>query len=403
VPDLAVLRAPGEVLFGRGMAAAIGPVAARFGQRVLVCTDPVIATTEGFVTVADSLQAEALTVAVFDRGVVDVPLETIEAAVARGRAAQPDVIVAVGGGSSIDLAKATALLLAHPAPLSRYYGEHNVPGPVVPVVAVPTTAGTGSEGTPVAVIEDPELGMKVGVSSPYLIPRVAICDPLMTVECPPLVTAYAGIDALSHAIEAYMAVERRAEWQLPLQRVAVGSNALSDALALEAMRAIAPHLRRAVEDGGDLEARTQMMYGSLTAGIAFATSGVAAAHALQFAVGAATGTPHGLGTGMLLPYVMAFNRPEREVALAEIAAALGDPGGDAVTIVHRLGLEIGLPRSLTELGLPADRLPALAAQAAGIRRLADNNPRLLDAAACEAILEAAWHGDPARLAEPAAA
>jgi alcohol dehydrogenase len=239
--------------------------------------------------------------------------------------------------------------------------------------------------------------MKVGISSPHLIARTAICDPLLTLEAPAQVTAYAGIDALSHAIEAFMAIERPPSWDLPLRRVAVGKNALSDALALVAIRAIAPALERAVRDGSDLAARTEMLYGSLCAGLAFANAGVSAAHALQFAIGAATGTPHGLGTGMMLPYVMAFNRAARGAALQEIAGALGEPAADPVDVVHRLGLAVGLPSSLADLGLPQDRLPELAEQAASIRRLADNNPRDLDPAGAEAILDAAWHGEPALL------
>lgn len=405
MPELAVLRAPGEVLFGRGMAAAAGPVAARHGERVLVVTDPVIAATDGYRAVTDSLHGAGLEVAEFGEAAVDVPMHVIDAAVERGRAVRPDAVVAVGGGSTIDLAKVTALLLVHPGPLSRYYGEHQVPGPVLPLVALPTTAGTGSEVTPVSVIGDPELGMKVGVSSPYLIARSAICDPLLTRSCPPTVTAHSGIDALSHAIEAFMAISRPPDWRLPLERVAVGKNGLSDAFALVAVREIGAALERAVADGEDLDARTGMLYGSLLAGLAFANAGVSAAHALQFAVGAATGTPHGLGTGMLLPYVMAYNRPERREALADLAAALapGEPGTDPVEFVHRVGLRIGLPAALSELDLPLDAIDGMAEQAAGIRRLAGNNPRPLDAAACAAILRAAWHGDPSRLGEPAAA
>jgi alcohol dehydrogenase len=403
MPELAVLRSPEEVLFGRGMAAAVGRVAARHGERVLLVTDPGIAATKGFRTVAGALDAAGLNVEAFNEAAVDVPMDVIEQATARAHTFRPDAVVAVGGGSVIDLAKATALLLSHPGPLSRYYGEHEVPGPVVPLIALPTTAGTGSEVTPVAVIADPGLGMKVGVSSPFLIPRVAICDPLLTLEAPARVTAYAGIDALAHAIEAFMAVERQSAWELPLERVAVGKNALSDAVALVAIRAIVPNLERAVRNGDDLDARAEMLYGSLTAGIAFANAGVSAAHALQFAVGAATGTPHGLGTGMMLPYVMAFNRSERQPALDEIAAALGEPAADPVTVVYRLGLAIGLPTSLAELGIAPEQIRHMAEQAAGIRRLAGNNPRELDAAGCEAILRAAWHGEPSRLGEPAPA
>ena len=243
--------------------------------------------------------------------------------------------------------------------------------------------------------------MKVGISSPYLIPRTAICDPELTRTCPPTVTAHSGIDALSHAIEAFMAIARPSAPELPLERVAVGKNALSDVLALAAVREIGAHLDRAVDDGNDIQARAGMLFGSLIAGLAFANSGVSIAHALQFAIGAATGTPHGLGTGMMLPYVMAFNRPAREPELAELAAALGEPGGDAAAIVHALGLRIGLPARLADLGLAEDRLEPMGEQAAGIRRLADNNPRPVDAADCTAILRAAWHGDLSLLAEPA--
>jgi alcohol dehydrogenase len=403
MPELAVLRSPAEILFGAGMAAAAGGVAARHGRRALVITDPVLAATAGYAGVLGSLRDAGLDVAEFTDAAVDVPMATIDAAAAVARDAGPDVVVAVGGGSAIDLAKVTALLLAHGGPLSTYYGEHLVPAPVVPLIALPTTAGTGSEVTPVSVIGDPELGMKVGVSSPYLIPRAAICDPELTRTCPPSVTAHSGIDALSHAVEAYMAVTRPAAWRLPLERVAVGKNALSDVLALAAVREIGANLERAVADGDDMEARAGMLFGSLNGGLAFANAGVSAAHALQFAIGAATGTPHGLGTGLMLPYVMAFNRPVREPALAELAAALGEPGGDAVAIVHELGLRVGLPARLADLELAEARLEAMGEQAAGIRRLAGNNPRPLDADSCTAILRAAWHGDPSLLGEVAAA
>lgn len=203
--DFAVLRAPSQVLFGAGMAAAAGPLAAGYGPRVMVVTDPTIAGTEGFATVQESLGEAGLEVILFAEAAVDVPMTTIDAAVALGRKREPDVIVAVGGGSVIDLAKVTALLLSHPGPLSTYYPVQSVPGPVLPLIALPTTAGTGSEATPVSVITDAATVMKVGVASPHLIPRHAVCDPLLTIGAPPTVTAHAGIDALSHAVEAFMA------------------------------------------------------------------------------------------------------------------------------------------------------------------------------------------------------
>jgi alcohol dehydrogenase len=388
--EFAVLRAPSQVLFGAGMAAATGRVAADHGRRVLVITDPVIAGTPGFATVVGSLSG--LDVTVFPEAVVDVPGSAVDAAVAA--ASEPDVIVAVGGGSVIDLAKATALLLAHGGSPADYYAVQSVPGPVVPLIALPTTAGTGSEATPVAVITDPATEMKIGIASPHLIPRHAICDPLLTIGAPPVVTAHAGIDALAHAVESYLAAREQPSPELVLGRPQVGKNLLSDALALTAARHVFRNLARAVEDGSDLEARTGMLYGSLLAGIAFGNSGVGAAHALQFALGAATHTSHGLGTGLLLPYVMEFNRPARSSEIAELSTLMG---GDAVAAVHALGLRIGLPKSLIEIGVARDDLRAMAESAAGIKRLIDNNPAPLDADALEAILDAAWHGEPDRL------
>jgi alcohol dehydrogenase class IV len=390
--DFAVLRAPSQVLFGTGMASAAGRVAEGYGRRVLVITDPTIATTPGFATVVESLSAMDATV--FTDAAVDVPSSAVDAAVALGAAAEPDVIVAVGGGSVIDLAKVTALLLAHGAPLSDYYAVQSVPGPIVPLVALPTTAGTGSEATPVAVITDPAKEMKVGVASPHLIPRHAICDPLLSIGAPPIVTAHSGIDALAHAVESFMAAREEPSPELVLGRPQVGKNLLSDALALTAAGHVFRNLERAVEDGSDLEARTGMLYGSLLAGIAFGNSGVSAAHALQFALGAATHTSHGLGTGLLLPYVMEYNRSARPDEIAQLSSLMG---GDAVSQVHALGMKVGLPRSLAEIGVARGDLGAMAAQSFAIKRLVDNNPRRLDVEALEAILDAAWHGEPARL------
>jgi len=394
--DFAVLRAPGQVLFGTGMAAAAGPIAAGYGARALVISDRTIAATAGFASVRDALVAAGVEIVLFDGATVDVPMATIDAAVALGKQREPDTIIAVGGGSVIDLAKVTALLLAHDGPLSRYYPVQSLPGPILPLIALPTTAGTGSEVTPVSVITDDETAMKVGVASPHLLPRHAICDPLLTLGAPPTVTAHSGIDALSHAIEAYTAAREQPSPELVLDRPQVGKNLLSDGLALTAARYIAANLVRAVEDGDDVEARAGMLYGSLLAGLAFGNSGVSAAHALQFAVGAATHTSHGLGTGLLLPYVMEFNRPARPAEIDELGAAMG--GGDAVEIVHELGRRIGLPASLEAIGLEREQLRGLAEASVAIKRLIDNNPRPLDVDSLEAILDAAWHGQPAQLA-----
>src|SRR3954466_3342561 len=186
--DFAVLRAPSQVLFGAGMAAAAGPLAAGHGRRVMVVTDPTIAGTEGFATVQEALGEAALEVILFAEAAVDAPMPTIDAAVALGREREPDVIVAVGGGSVIDLAQGPGPLRSPPRPLSAYYPVQSVPGPVRPLIALPTTAGTGSEATPVSVITDAATGMNGRVASPPLIPRHAACHPLPTpraVRSPP--------------------------------------------------------------------------------------------------------------------------------------------------------------------------------------------------------------------------
>ena len=211
---------------------------------------------------------------------------------------QPDVVLGLGGGSNLDLSKAVALLVRYPAALSTYYGENNVPGPIAPVVAVPTTAGTGSEVSPVAVVADPERAMKVGIASRALIPKWAVVDPALTVSCPASVTAHSGMDALAHAIESFCA---RVRTDCSPHAIFVGKNPMSDVLATKAISAIAKFLPRAVAQPSDREARQEMALASLLAGMAFSSAGTAAVHALQYPVGEATHTPHGLGNAVFCP------------------------------------------------------------------------------------------------------
>jgi len=209
-----ILRLAPETLFGRGAIASLAPLAASLGRHALVCTDRNIAAQPGIAAALAALAGTLESCTIFAAVEPDLPVATIARAVAAAAAAghEIDVVVGLGGGSCLDAAKTTALLLRHSGPLERYYGEGAVPGPVAPIVAVPTTAGTGSEVTPVAVVADPARRLKVGVSSPHLIPRAAICDPELTLSCPPSVTAVSGIDALAHAVEAFTARVRPRDW-----------------------------------------------------------------------------------------------------------------------------------------------------------------------------------------------
>lgn len=358
--------------------------------------------TEGFARVRDALSAAGLEVDVFTEAKAEVPLDDVKACAERARNHGADVLVALGGGSVIDLTKVTALTVSYDGPLDAYYGEGAVPGPVTPIIAIPTTAGTGSEVTPVAVVTDSSKELKVGVSSPYLIPRVAICDPELTATCPPGLTAHSGVDALSHAIEAYTAADREFEWDSVQSRIFIGKNLISDTFALRAIELIADNLETAVNDGTDLSARAGMQLGSTMAGLAFAQAGTSLAHALQYPIGAATHTPHGLGVGLLLPYAMRFNVGVREAELASIAPLLGAEVDGmnqraqalaAVDAVNDLIASVGFPTSLEGLGVTPAQLDRFADQATGISRLLDNNPRAADREDLFAVLNAALRGE----------
>lgn len=389
-----IMRAPKEVLFGAGQRQALGLVAARLGQRALVVTDERLAADGDFRMMLTALEAEGLAVRVEAGTLPDVPAASAEAAAERARGFGPDLVIGIGGGSCLDMAKCLALLLTHGGRPQDYYGELKVPRPVLPIIAVPTTAGTGSEVTPVAVLSDDERVLKVGISSPFLIPTAAICDPDLTATCPPMLTAIAGADAMTHAIEALTAIRRAPDPLLAQDRVFVGKNAVSDRFALEAIELLWHALPRAVEDGGDAAAREAVMLGALKAGLAFGVAGTAAAHAIQYPIGALTHTAHGLGVACLMPYVLAWNRPAIGPELSAIAAAAGlEEAADVIPALSALFARIGIPRSLGALGLDEARLDWVAEQSCGIARLIQNNPRPISLDEMRQLVGTAFHGD----------
>lgn len=398
----AAIRLPREILFGKGQRHVIPVVAARLGRRALVCTDERFAATGSFAETVAALRAAAIDVLVHDRVLPDVPRDTVAVCVEEARKFAPDMVIGIGGGSCLDMAKCAALLISHGGQLQDYYGEFKVPGPTLPLIAVPTTAGTGSEVTPVAVISDPDRTLKVGISSPYLIAAAAICDPELTMTCPPGLTAIAGADALTHAIEAFTAARRGTDPGLPQTHVFIGKTALTDHFALLAIKLLGRSLEKAYRRPSDEDARADVMMGALAAGCAFGTAGTAAAHAVQYPVGAITHTPHGLGVATMLPYVMKYNRTAAATEMAEIASALcldgkgrtPDELADAtIGEVSRLFGAIGITPSLAELGLPADKLDWTAEQAIGIERLIKNNPRPFDLRSMRRLVQAAFDGD----------
>jgi alcohol dehydrogenase class IV len=398
----AALRLPSEILFGKGQRHALPSVAARLGKRALICTDERFAATSVFAAIVTSLEAVDIDVLIHDGVQPDVPAETVSVCVEDARAFDPDMVIGIGGGSCLDMAKCAALLLTHGGALSDYYGEYKVPGPTIPIIAMPTTAGTGSEVTPVAVISDAERTLKVGISSPYLIATAAICDPDLTLTCPPGLTAVAGADALTHAIEAFTAARRGTDHSLAQKHVFIGKSALTDHFALLAVKLLGRSLEKACNDGENEDARADVMMGALAAGCAFGTAGTAAAHAIQYPAGALTHTAHGLGVATMMPYVMNYNLCCSVSEMSEIGAALGlaTEGQDdqqlavaAIEEIRRLFAAIGITRTLADLGLSSDKLDWTAQQAFGIDRLIKNNPRPFDLDSMKRLIKAAYDGD----------
>jgi alcohol dehydrogenase class IV len=402
IDAFAVMRLPREILFGEGQLAATSAVAARLGSRVLLCTDARLAATEDFATLLRSLRSAGLETKVFDAVEPDLPSANVYRCAEAARGFAPEVVIGIGGGSCIDMAKCAALILSHGGRLEDYYGEFKIPSRMLPVVAIPTTAGTGSEVTPVAVVSDSERTLKVGISSPYMIPAAAICDPVLTWTCPPKLSAIAGADALTHAIEAFTAFRRVPDGALAQQHVFVGKNGFSDVFALRAIALIGRSLEKACTDGGDRQARADIMQGALAAGCAFGTAGTSLAHAVQYPIGALTHTAHGIGVAAILPFAMSYNRIAAMAEMGEVAVALGaDPARHsteelshiAIREVARLFAAIGIPADLKTLGLPEERIAWTAESAIGIGRLIKNNPRPIDLDGMRLFLDAAYRGD----------
>jgi alcohol dehydrogenase len=389
-----------RIVFGNGSINQLDTILQRLkAKNVFLVTDPGIKGAGIADHVTGILRESGYQVVVYDQAVPEPPIQTALDCYEFARSNEAtDAIIGLGGGSSIDLAKVVALLMAHGGHPSDYFGENKVPGPIAPLVAIPTTAGTGSEVTSVAVLTDVENNIKIGVSDNYLRPAVALLDPELTVGLPPYVTACTGIDALAHAVEAYTAKSSKfipAEGPILFQ----GSLPISDALAMQSIELIADNLTVAVQQGSNLEARSNMLLASLLAGLAFSNAGTAAAHALAYPIGGLVKSPHGEVTGLLLPYVMAYNASVEPKKMAKIAQAFGVKAGDlsekelayeAANAVLSLLEEIGLPTRLSEIGIQESDISDIAKNALPIERLIRNNPRVPNQKTFEELLREAF-------------
>jgi len=379
------IRVPGKVRFGAGCTETMGEEAVKIGaKRALIVTDPGIYKTTITGPVEEDLTKAGISVDVFSEAEPEPTYLKLNATAKELRKNNYNLLVAIGGGSSIDTAKGLSVLFAHGVIGQDYGGVDKVPGPGVPLFACPTTAGTGSEVTNIAVFDDRERGLKEGVVSNYLFARVAFVDPTLTYGCPPKVTATSGMDALIHAIEGYTCNK---------------ATTFSDALALEAMRLIVGSLRQAVKNGLDKKARSQMSEGALFGGMAFMNSGCAAVHALAYPLGSQFHVPHGMANAMLLPYVMECNLSANLLRYATVAKMLGVPAeglSDQETAekgleaAKALAADVGIPTHLRELGVPKEALEVLATTTMNVTRLLANNPKELTIDDVRGIWEKAW-------------
>jgi len=376
-----------RIISGAGSALQLAEQCRRLGiARPLLVTDPGLMAIGLVQPVMAAMKGEGLVPVVFDQVREDPPEATVLAAADLGRSQRVDGVLAVGGGSSMDVAKVVAVLLGGQQALAQLYGVGNVTGRRLPLVLVPTTAGTGSEVTPVAVITTGET-TKAGVSSPVLLPDMAVLDADLTLGLPAAVTAMTGVDAMVHAIEAYTSRHQK--------------NPISDNLARHALALLARNIRTAVHNGRNREARENMLLGACLAGQAFANAPVAAVHALAYPLGGHYHIPHGLSNSLVLPTVLEFNAPKAAELYAELAdIVVGAPvAGSAeaktaamIAALRALIDDVALPATLGAAGVDEDKLEMLAEDAMLQQRLLVNNPRDVDYEDALAIYRAAFRG-----------
>ncbi len=380
-----------RIVFAEGASAALADHAAKtLGARVLLITDPGIRSLGLADSAIASLEGAGIEVSIFDQVEADPSLVTLDKATDQAREAGATGVCGFGGGSSLDIAKLAALLAGSSEDIDEAWGVGNAKGPRLPLVLVPTTAGTGSEVTPVSIIT---VGgdEKRGVSSPVILPDIALLDPELTYGLPAHITAATGVDAMVHAIEAYASKS-------------ANNNPLSRMIAIEALKLLGGNIETAVFDGTDKKARGAMLLGSMLAGQAFANSPVAAVHALAYPIGGIFHVPHGLSNALVLPHVLRFNAAERSNGSEELYAALAphafpDLGGEGGTqaicaaFIDRLASlsqKLGLETQLRQVGIGENDLAHMASESMKQQRLLVNNPRDVSEADALAIYKAAW-------------
>lgn len=370
-----------RIISGRGCIAALGEAVEK-----LNCTEVGIIADKGIIganihaPLVASLERHGISWHIYDQAQLDPTPGSIERAASWVKENGCKLLVGIGGGSSLDTTKATALLAAQPGPISRYFGMNKVPGACLPTILVPTTAGTGSEMTSNSVISDPATDTKQGIVSNYLYAKAVLLDPELTVSLPPFYTAITGIDALVHSMESF---------------VSKNSTFLTDALNLQAMDMIVKNIRKAYARGSDIHAREKMLYGAAASGIAFSNTQNGIIHAIGMSVSHEHHIPHGLMMAICAPMGMAFNSiavPEKYAQIAKIFgtakphASIEENASRAVDGLINLLKDLEIEPGLNAHGIRSGELRQIAEKAAGYKRLMDSNPRKGNADELERLL-----------------
>lgn len=373
-----------RIVMGPGSVKTIGAeVKAKGAKRVLIVTDKGVIGAGLLKSIEESFKAAKIKYDIFDKVEPDPRYEIVADCVKMAENARAQMLVGIGGGSPMDITKTAAIMLTNKGPIGAYFGINLIPKPGLPTILIPTTAGTGSEVTPIAILSDEGEKLKKGIVSPYLFPAIGILDPELTIGLPPQVTAATGMDALIHAIEAY---------------TSINASTITDMYCIKAIELLYKNIRIAFAKGDNLDARTAMMEGALLAGIAFANAGVTAVHAFAYPIGAEFHIPHGIANTLMLPHVIRFNVLGNLEKFAQLAKPFGLPteGLDNLAIVDkvvaaidRLADDIRVPRHLADFGVKEKDIPMLADGVMKVTRLLANNPRTLTLDDAKRIYKAA--------------
>lgn len=376
------LLQPPRIVIGDGCAPQCADFLRQRGvmRVLLVSSKSVLPTLNG---VLEALKQAGLAVVTAPPVAPEPTLAAFNTILAFARGESIEGVLAIGGGSAIDVAKLVAALAHGNQTPGEIFGVNLLAGRALPLVCLPTTAGTGTEVSPNAVLLDETEALKKGVVSPHLVPDAAFIDPLLTYSVPPAVTAATGLDALTHCIEGF---------------ANQAAHPVVDVYALQGIRLIAAHLERAVRNGHDSEAREHLALGSLYGGLCLGPVNTAAVHALAYPLGGRFHLPHGIANSVLLPHVLRFNLPASPDRYAAVAVALGvqrngspeSTAAKGLVFLSRLSKSCGVPQRLAELGVPRDAIPGMAKSAMQVQRLLKNNPRAVTEADAVQIYEATY-------------